>query len=142
MRIKAKWRGGFGFAQIMALLLVVLPTVVFIITLLLEYWAVMRIDNNLKLMTHLATSKLNNVTDLSLDVEDAQLQSALSRYCPKETSVSLAGSRVADGAGADFISVSASYTYSGNYLKNKTITAKMETYSYHDQNGTIELVCN
>jgi hypothetical protein len=142
MKNKTTWRRGFGLAQIMAVLLVVLPTVAFIVTLLIDYWAVMRIDNNLKLMTNLATSKINNITDLSMSPSDAALETLLSSYCPKDTAISLAGSRAGDGSAAGIITVNASYTYNGTYLKDKTMTSTMVTYSYHDQNATINLVCN
>lgn len=142
MRNRSGWRKGFGLAQIMALLLVVLPTMAFIVTFIIDYWAVMRIDNNMKLITHMATAKMNNQTDLSTAPVDAGLESVLSSYCPKSTTISLASSRVGDGNSSGIISVSASYTYNGTYLKNKTITANMLTYSYYDQNATINLVCN
>lgn len=142
MKNKRTWRRGFGLAQIMALLLVVLPTMAFIVTLLIDYWAVMRIDNNLKLMTNLATSKFNNSTDLSTNPSDANLQTILSSYCPKDTAVNLSASRAGDASAKGVISVTASYTYNGTYLKNKTMNATMVTYSYHDQNATINLVCN
>lgn len=140
MKNRASWRPGFGLAQIMALLIVVLPTIAFIITFLIDYWAVMRVDNNLKLVTNMATSQFNNYTDLSSSPTDAQLQTMLSSFCPKDSSISLVGSRVGD-ASAGVITVNASYTYNGTYLKNQTIVAKMSTYSYHDQNATINLVC-
>ncbi|MBA3026447.1 MAG: hypothetical protein FP820_08560 [Sulfurimonas sp.] len=142
MKNNRTFRGGFGLAQIMALLLVVLPTVAFIVTLLIDYWAVMRIDNNLKLMTNLATSKMNNITDLSVSPSDAALETLLSSFCPNNKTVSLGGSRIGDGSAEGIITVNASYTHNGTYLKNKTMTSTMVTYSYHDQNATINLVCN
>ncbi len=142
MNNRRDWRCGFGLAQIMAVLLVVLPTIAFIVTLLIDYWAVMRIDNNLKLMTSLATAKMNNITDLSSSPSDSSLQTLLSSYCPKDTAVTLSGSRVGDGTAKDIIIVNASYTYNGVYLKDKTMNATMVTYSYHEQNATISLVCN
>lgn len=142
MKNRRGWRKGFGLAQIMALLLVVLPVMAFIVTFLIDYWAVMRIDNNMKLVTNMATAKMNNLTNLSIAPVDAGLESVLSSYCPKNTSISLASSRVGDGNSSGVISVSASYTYNGTYLKNKTITANMVTYSYYDQNASIQLVCN
>lgn len=142
MKNKRTWKGGFGLAQIMAVLLVVLPTIAFIVTLLIDYWAIMRIDNNLKLMTSLATTKMNNITDLSFSPSDANLQNLLSSYCPKDTAVNLNASRIGDGSAEGIIIVNASYTYNGTYLKDKTMNATMVTYSYHDQNATINLVCN
>jgi hypothetical protein len=141
MRNRALWRHGFGLAQIMAVLLVVLPTIAFIITFLIDYWAVMRVDNNLKLITNMATSQFNNSTDLSSDPTDVQLRTTLSTFCPKNTAISFTGSRAGDANAKGVITVNASYTYNGTYLKNQTITAKMSTYSYHDQNATINLVC-
>ena len=141
MRNRATWRRGFGLAQIMALLLVVLPTLAFIVTFLIDYWAVMRIDNNLKLITNIATARLNNFTDLSADPDDAALQNVLSSYCPYNTALSFTDSRVSDGPETGAITVTASYTYNGTYLKAKTAVARMSTYSYNDQNATINLVC-
>jgi len=141
MKIKRSWRGGIALAEIMALLLLVLPTMAFIVTFLIDYWAVMRIDNNLKLITNMATSKLNSKTDLAADPDDALLEEKLSSFCPNGKEISFAGSRVGNGAGAGYIEVSVSCTYDGTYLKDKKLVAKMTTYSYHDQNATIELKC-
>jgi hypothetical protein len=146
MKSRTTWRNGFGLAQIMALLLVVLPTMAFIVTFLLDYWALMRIDNNLKLIANMATSRLNGMSDLSVDVnaslpENQLLQDTLSSFCPNGKGVGFAGSRKGDGAGKGYIEVSVSYDYNGTYLKDKNLVTKMTTYSYHDQNATIELSC-
>lgn len=142
MKSRALFRSGFGFSEIMALMLVVLPTVAFIITLLIDYWAVMRIDNNLKIIAHLASSKLNNMSDLASSPQDGDLQNLLSSYCPKGKVLTLANSRSGDGPMSGAIDVRVSYTYNGTYLKDKTMLATMVSYSYHDQNATIELVCS
>lgn len=141
MKSKSTWRNGFGLAQIMALLLVVLPTMAFIVTFLIDYWALMRIDNNLKLIANMATSRLNSVSDLSVGVDDSLLENTLSSFCPKGKKVDFTGSRKGDGAGKGYIEVSVNYTYNGTYLKDKNLVTKMTTYSYHDQNATIELSC-
>lgn len=141
MKSKRNWRNGFGLAQIMALLLVVLPTMAFIVTFLIDYWALMRVDNNLKLIANMATSRLNSVSDLSADVDDDLLEEKLSSFCPKDKKVGFAQSRKGDGSGKGYIEVSVSCTYNGTYLKDKNLVAKMTTYSYHDQNATIELSC-
>ncbi|MBD3823596.1 MAG: hypothetical protein IE916_03710 [Epsilonproteobacteria bacterium] len=142
MKSRTCWRGGFGFTEIMALLLVVLPTIAFIITLLIDYWAVMRIDNNLKIIVHLASTKMDNMSDLSASPSDAALEKELSSYCPEGKKVTFAGARSGDGPMSGGIKVSASYRYSGSYLKDKEMLSSMVSYSYHDQNATIELVCN
>lgn len=112
MKNRAAWRRGFGLAQIMAILVVVLPTIAFIITFLIDYWAVMRIDNNLKLLTNMATSQFNNASDLSIDPSDIQLKTMLTSFCPKDASIDFVGSRAGD-ASTGVITVNASYTYNG-----------------------------
>lgn len=141
MKSKPTWRNGFGLTQIMALLLIVLPTMAFIVTFLLDYWALMRVDNNLKLIANMATSRLNSVTDLSADLNDSLLEDKLSSFCPNGKKVNFTGSRKGNGAGKDYIELSVNYTYNGTYLKNKNLVTRMTTYSYHDQNATIELSC-
>ncbi|QSZ41950.1 hypothetical protein GJV85_07460 [Sulfurimonas aquatica] len=142
--MKTRMRSGLAIAEIMAFLLLLLPTMAFIMMFLMEYWAVMRIDNNLKLMTHLATSKLNGVTDLSvwsvIDSADgvSELKTKLASYCPQGSIPTY--SRV-DGPASGQIEVIAKYTYDGSYLSNKKLSSQMTTYSYHEQNATITIVC-
>lgn len=138
-------RKGLAIAEIMALLLLVLPTMAFIMTFLIEYWSVMRIDNNLKLMTNLATTKLNGLKDLStisaINITDGipALKTQLATFCPKGSIPSF--TRTAAGPSNGQIEVIAQYTYNGNYLKNKQLSSSMTTYSYHDQNATMTIVC-
>ena len=140
-------RKGLAIAEIMALLLLVLPTMAFIMTFLIEYWSVMRIDNNLKLMTNLATSKLNGLEDLSsisaIDSSDGvtALKTQLATYCPQGSILPLLSFTLTDGPGKGQIEVIAQFTHDGNYLKNKQLSSSMTTYSYHDQNATMTIVC-
>jgi len=144
--MKTKMRKGLAIAEIMALLLLVLPTMAFIMMFLIEYWAVMRVDNNLKLMTHLTTSKLNGLTDLSsiaaIIADDtkgiSELTAQLDKYCPNGSVESYTRT---PGPGSNQIEIIAEYTYNGNYLTNKKLSSRMVTYSYNDQNATITIVC-
>ncbi len=142
MKTKQGWRKGIGLAQIMALLLVVLPTMVFIITLLLDYWTVMQADYKLKLIANLSSQYANgkeDVTDLS-DI-DAQLISRVNaqNLCPNGKSLSLKSSNTNGLEGQIVLSVE--YVHNGPYIQNKTIRTNMLTYSYHDQNLTAVFVC-
>ena len=137
-------RKGLAIAEIMALLLLVLPTMAFIMMLLIEYWAVMRIDNNMKLMTNIVSSKLDGLEDLSstssIDGTDgiSELKTLLATYCPQGSVPSFTRT---EGPANGQIDVIAQYTYDGNYIKNKQLSSSMATYSYHDQNATIIIVC-
>ena len=142
MKIKQGWKKGFGLAQIMALLLVVLPTTAFIVTLLLDYWTVMQADYKLKLIANLSSQYANgkeDITDLA-DI-DAQLISRVNtqNLCPNGTSLSLKSSDTNAPTGQIVLSVE--YIHNGPYIENKTISTNMLTYSYHDQNLTAVLVC-
>jgi|LGOV01.1.fsa_nt_gb hypothetical protein len=138
-------RKAFGLAQIMATLLVVLPTLAFIITFMLDYWAVMQADSRLKLITNLSSTALDSLEDLS-DVgitaygatsDWTDLSTKLNQLCPAGKTISI-GAR--EDAPNNMVVVSASYNHVGRYF-NKTISTSMSTYSYHDQNATINLVC-
>lgn len=140
-----KNRKGFGLAQIMAMLLVVLPTFAFLMMFMLEYWSVMQIDNRLKLITNLTSTSLDGVEDLSDDglgvyatsQEWSTLNQKLNTLCPQGTNIAYLG-RVDESKG--MVTVNLSYAFKGRYLDN-VLQSSMSTYSYHDQNATINLEC-
>lgn len=147
MRTKRGFRNAMGLAQIMATLLVVLPTLAFIVTILFDYWAVMQADHKLKLVANLtaeftlARSDLRTFTD-GLGVNALDYQSYLSRVsglCPGGTSISSIA--VSDAPNFGEIAITAQYDYNGTYFKNKTLTAQMNVYSYQDLNGSIVVKC-
>jgi Flp pilus assembly protein TadG len=133
MKNKHICRSGFGLSQIMALLLVVLPTMVFAIMLLLDYWNVMQVDYKLKLIANQVSDRADSMEDLTnFSIEDRGL-------CPKGTS--LVFSDQIDSTGKGYIDVTIKYNYNGSYFKNKVLSTSMHTYSYHDQNMSIVGTC-
>ncbi len=144
MKNKQQWRKGMGLAQIMATLLVVLPTMAFIVTFLLDYWSVMQADYRLKLIANMGAEYANSREDTS-NFNDSNTTTDLinavntSNLCPNGTSLSL--SSFANNEPTDQISVVVNYVHNGPYLKNKTASTNMRTYSYHDQNLSVILVC-
>ncbi len=142
MKNKQGWRRGIGLAQIMALLLVVLPTMAFIVTLLLDYWTVMQADYKLKLIANLSADYVNNKEDAT-DLADINTQLIApvnaKKLCPKGT---VLGVKVSDtNASSGQIDISIEYTHNGPYIKDKRLSSSMLTYSYHDQNLTAILEC-
>ena len=65
MKSRKTWRNGLGLSQLMAMMLVVLPTMAFIVTFLLDYWGVMQADYKLKLLANQVAEVANNQTDIS-----------------------------------------------------------------------------
>lgn len=136
-----------GFAQIMAMLLVVLPTLAFMIMLLIDYWAVMQADYKLKLVANVTTEFTIDRDDLR-DFSDgaggnaSDYQSYIDRansLCPNNTNVSL--SEAVDAAHPNEIVITVEYTHNGIYFKNKLVTTQMNVYSYRDQNLSLIVTC-
>ena len=128
-------RDAFGMGQIMATLLVVLPTMAFIVTFIIDYWSVMQADYKLKLIANQASQKADNAKDLrssNFTMDDKGL-------CPKGTTLTFATPSDSDESGR--IDITINYTYNGPYLKNKQLSTAMHTYSYHDQNMSITGTC-
>ena len=128
-------RKAFGMGQIMATLLVVLPTMAFIVTFLIDYWNIMQVDYKLKLLVNQASQKADNMQDLrssQFSMDDNQL-------CPNATSLHFGTPTDSNETGR--IDITINYLYNGTYLKNKQLSASMHTYSYHDQNMSITGTC-
>lgn len=147
MKIKRSFRNGMGLAQIMATLLVVLPTLAFSITILLDYWGVMQADHKLKLVANITADFAVTRDDLR-DFSDGaggnalDYQSYLNRVnnlCPNQTQVEF--SSINDATNLGEIAITAQYDYNGTYFKNKTITTQMNVYSYQDQNISVVVTC-
>jgi len=136
MKSKRGFRNGLGLSEIMATLLVVLPTMAFIIALLTDYWAVMQADYKLKLIANYVADVANNQKDLStFSVADRGL-------CPKGSTLSFsAPQHYNDPAKKGFIDVTIAYKYDGTYFTDKNLSTTMHTYSYHDQNMSITGIC-
>ena len=133
MRNKNRCRNAFGLGQIMATLLVVLPTMAFIVTFMIDYWSIMQEDYKLKLIANQASQKADNMEDLSsFDMNADDL-------CPNGTHLTFSNKKDADEAGK--IDIVITYTHNGPYLKNKLLSTSMHTYSYHDQNMSIIGTC-
>jgi hypothetical protein len=128
-------RKAFGMGQIMATLLVVLPTMAFIVTFLIDYWNLMQADYRLKLLVNQASQKADNMQDLratQFSMDDNQL-------CPNATSLHFGIPTDSNETGR--IDITINYLYNGTYLKNKQLSTSMHTYSYHDQNMSITGTC-
>jgi len=133
MRNKHRCRNAFGFGQIMATLLVVLPTMAFIVTFMIDYWSVMQEDYKLKLIVNQASQKADNMEDLSSFTMNAD------DLCPSATHLVFSKPKDSDTKGR--IDIVIAYTHNGPYIKNKLLSTSMHTYSYHDQNMSIIGTC-
>ena len=140
MSVKRSFRGAFGFGQMMASLLVVLPTIAFSTTFLIDYWAVMQSDHRLKLVAKVASqyydSKINvsDVTDI-----DEKLLNLGTSLCPGGRSMVVTSS--GENSAANLIDIKVQYTYNGTYFKNRNLSTNSITYSYHEQNLSVVLTC-
>jgi len=138
MKNRKAFRKGFGLAQIMALLLVVLPTMAFIVTFLIDYWTVMQADWRLKIIANKTSDAYNNVdTDsaVTFATVKADLEKSLLSQCPGGKKYSV--SRI---TGINNVEVTVKYSYKGSYI-SQDISTKMNTYSYHDINSTVTGEC-
>jgi len=145
MRNRVTWRNGLGLSQIMATLLVVLPTIAFIVTLILEYYTVMQADYKLKLIANLAADYVNSKEDTTdwSDLNTKLLTPVNTKQlCPNGTTlVSSAAKRLNDQSTGQ-INIQVEYDYTQSvYISDKTLSTGMITYSYHDQNLSITLEC-
>ena len=132
MKIRgASWRNGMGLDQIMAMLLVVLPVLVFSITIILDYWYVMQADYKLKLVANYVAEQANMSEDLSdFNVSDLGM-------CPSETSI-VYSNQV--NSGDSHIDIVIKYDYNGTYF-DTPIATSMHTLSYYDKNMSIIGTC-
>lgn len=140
MNNKQGWRKGFGFAQIMAMIVVVIPVTILIITLLFDYWAVMQLDNRLKLMCHRAIMAIDNNETLSTFALSAPDKTAIASLCPTAMP-NLTLVRVGDLSAGQTRIEAVITDYPFNRLGNKTLHASIVSYSYRDQNGSFKLEC-
>ncbi|WP_304545919.1 hypothetical protein [Sulfurimonas microaerophilic] len=147
MSNRKSFRNGMGFAQIMATLLVVFPTLAFIFTILFDYWAVMQADQKLKLVANLTTEFAMTRDDLrdfsngsgGNAVDYQNYLDRVSQLCPNQTGAEFTS--IEDAARSGEIAVIAQYDYNGTYFKNQTISTRMNVYSYKDQNLSVVVTC-
>jgi len=143
MRNRQGWRNALGLSQIMATLLVVLPTIAFIITFILEYYTVMQADYKLKLIANLAADYVNSKEDTT-DWSDLNTKFLdpinAKRLCPNGTTLSVKSSTNDQPKGQINTTVEYNYT-NAVYITDKVLSTGMITYSYHDQNLSITLEC-
>ena len=137
---KKTWRNGLGLGQIMATLLVVLPTMAFSVTFLIAYWNVMQVDYKLKLIANMAADFYNGQEDTTT-VDDTSLVTSVSRLCPQGRTIIMGTSTYTGAAGEISIIVEYTTPATDAYLSNKKISTRMQTYSYHDQNMSVTLTC-
>ncbi len=131
-----------GFGQIMATLLVVIPTLVFSVTFLLSYWNVMQIDYKLKLIANMAADYANEQEDINnFSDGNASYISSVSKLCPGGNTIIVGP--LADNNDTGIISITVDYTTpaTDNYLASEHIRTNIQTYSYHDQNMSVTLTC-
>jgi hypothetical protein len=142
---KKSWRNGLGLGQIMATLLVVLPTIVFSITFLLAYWKVMQVDYKLKLIANVAAEFANSSSNPQSDfanLSSTSLFSMANKLCPSGTAISVKDS-ISDGNMSDVISIVVEYItpVTDTYLGGTKVSTNIQTYSYNDQNMSVTLQC-
>lgn len=131
-----------AITEIMAMLVVVIPTTIFIITLLFDYWTLMRVDNQLKLIAHRSVTAINNAVDASTagSALSSSEKTIIEDLCPPAFPV-LAVSRVKDMPSGQ-IEINATITYSGlNHMDDTTLSTVIASYSYQEQNGSFAIEC-
>jgi len=142
---KKTWRNGLGLGQIMATLLVVVPTIAFSVTFLLAYWNVMQVDYKLKLIANIASEFANSSSNPQGDfanLNSTSLFSMANKLCPMGTTIAVNGA-IVDANSSDVISIVVSYTTptSDAYLGGTVVSTNIQTYSYNDQNMSVSLQC-
>lgn len=140
MNIKPRWRKGFGLAQIMAMIIVVIPTFAFIITILFDYWTVMQLDNRLKLMSHRTITIIDNNETLGIFSLPEAEKTVIASLCPSSMPT-LTFVRIGDmPAGQTKIESTLAYD-KFNHLEAKRVSSIITSYSYRDQNGSFKQEC-
>ena len=137
MKSKLLFRKGFGIDTLMLFGLVVLPALVFIVFLIIEYWKIMRIDNNLKLIATMLTQKAVTMKN-PRDIKNTSVWNKANGYCPSGTSIGLKGTLGDNAKG--LITISVSYTFNGTFFK-PNMQSSITNLSLHDQNLTANVVC-
>jgi len=127
----SSWRKAMGLDQIMATLLVVIPTLFFSVTVILDYWSVMQVDYKLKLVAHYLADSANNSEDLSdFNISDMGM-------CPDGTSI-VYTNQIDSGEG--HIDIIVQYDYNGTYF-DTPVQTDIHTFSYYDKNMSIIGTC-
>jgi len=145
MNNKRGWRKGIGLPEMIAMIIVVIPTTIFMITLLFDYWALMRVDNQLKLIAHRTITALNNAEDLSskdsaIDSMKPEEYEMIQSLCPP-IKPNIAFDRIGDMPFGQ-TKVEVMMTYDNlNHLDPKQMSSSITSYSYHDSNGSFTLEC-
>ena len=128
-----------GLGQITAVLLIVLPTLAFSVTLLTSYWKVMQADYKIKLVANVSADFYNGVVDSS-NINTTKLLNSAGKLCPNDTNLTISSSSNTNSSG--MIDLTVQYTTPDSaYFGKKMIQTTMHTYSYHDQNLSVTLVC-
>jgi len=138
MRSKLLFKKGFGIDTLMLFGLVVLPALVFIVFLIIEYWKIMRIDNNLKLIATMLTQKAVVLKDFG---DYSAFQGVLTKaqeYCPPGST--LTALAVDNNNSKGLITINVSYNFDGTFFKPK-MQASMTNLSFYDLNLTADLEC-
>ncbi len=138
MKNKPLFKSGFGIDTLMIFGFVVLPMLVFIVFLIIEYWRIMRIDNNLKLIANMLVQKAVTLDDFGDYSMFSDVLNKSNSYCPKNTS--LKALSVENNNSKGLISVTISYKFDGVFFK-PDIKASVTNLSYHDLNLTAHLAC-
>lgn len=141
---KSTWRAGFGLGQIMATLLIVMPTMAFSIMFLVSYWNIMQIDYKLKLMSNIAADYASASENPQADfaaLNGTDINASLSSFCPKGTTIK--PSDIRDASAADKISITVKYSTptTDTYFADTNISTNIQIFSYTDQNMSVVLTC-
>lgn len=138
MRNKVLFKKGFGIDTLMLFGLVVLPALVFIVFLIIEYWKIMRIDNNLKLIANILAQKAVILKDFGDN--DSAFNGVLNQaqsYCPPGSQLV---ATFENNNSKGFVTVNVTYAFDGAFFK-PTMQASITNLSYHDLNLTADLEC-
>lgn len=131
-----------GLGQIMATLLVVLPTLVFSVTFMIEYWKIMQVDYKLKLIANMSADYLNGKEDLTSVQTESDYPSFItnvSSLCPGDKNITFSST---PGTQTNIVDITVKYTTpDGVYLGKQIISTNIKTYSYHDKNISATLIC-
>ena len=140
MKNKLLFRKGFGIDTLMLFGLVVLPALIFIVFLIIEYWKIMRIDNNLKLIATMLTQKAVILNDARDWTQYSAVYNKAKTYCPKGTTLTpLSNTNTSDNS-KGIITINITYKFDGKFFK-PNMKASISNLSFHDQNLTADLEC-
>lgn len=144
MRVKTKFRSAMGFDLIIAFLLLVLPLTAGIVMFFLDIWSVMRIDNNMKIMSYQVGLEVVNY-DKAADFKEEDFRGIAQTLCPNAKDSSMlqkqAGSVINENVSDGNITLTVESEYKSQFLGTKTIKHMTFLSSYNKIDAQVTYKC-